>query len=90
MFTIKEIAKPNRNLNTKQTIFEFYDGEKQIGLAEYEPSIYKTKLSIAVKHDNDSVFFKLWNLNFQNGGNSNISKTDALNKFKKIYEFLTK
>ena len=90
MITLKEIATPNANRKANQTIYEFYNGSKLIGRATYNPSIWKSKLSMEIKHDNNSAFYKIWKDNWQNGGQSTLTKPSALKEFKNWYDFLTK
>jgi hypothetical protein len=88
MITLKEISKPNSTSRKDQTIYEFYSGSKLIGKAKYNPIFYKSKLSLYVKHPNDSPFYKMWKSNFQGAGTTTLSKTTALKDFEKWYKYL--
>ena len=90
MITLKEIAKPNSKTKATQTVYEFYEGQKLVGKAVFMPTIWKSKLSLEIRHDNSSDFYKIWKSNWQSGGQSTFSKPNALKEFKHWYEFLTK
>jgi hypothetical protein len=89
MITLKEISKPNSTSRKDQTIYEFYSGSKLIGKATYNPILYKSKLSLSVRHPNNSSFYKLWTSNWQGAGVTTTSKSTALKDFEKWYKYLT-
>lgn len=91
MITLKQINRPNVRDKREQLIYEFYENDVLIGKATFKPTIYKTKLSLDVYHNDNSPFFKLHGCNWQGAGHTlSTNKTNALNMFETWYNFLNK